>query len=282
MQNTLGCLCVLTAVVTVQSARAGEDVLLVEQEYKIVEHGKDGVEAKDSRQKLYMSEQAIKIDEFRADAKMPHESILVLLKDKKIITLDHGSTEFSEENFEEREKRLGERKRKVKEDIEHLPPGPQRVKLERLYRAMLDDERMYETGLGKEAGKDVAKVPCTATWVSDAKNKDYVPFKGFLHPEIEVPYNTAEVLYLLKIIGAGLKDYLNKNPQSFRKLPMEMELDLAAGGTLKTKVLSFEKTTREQLGEGIFEMPPGYKKKPSGARKPPPESKTPDTVDPDQ
>lgn len=249
-----------------------EDVLVVEQSYNVV---KSKVEdSKDIRQKLYMSSNWIRIDEYAGEGKSPSETFLIDLKKETIVDLDNENLTKVTETFDQRRKRMEERKSKAREDLANVPEGAQKEKLEKLYRALLDDERSFEIIKDKSDTKEIAGTKAESIRVVDARNKDYIPLKAYLHPEIELPYNSAEVLFILQIIGGRMKEYLNKNRRDFRRLPMEMELDLAAGGTLKTKVLSVEKVGRDTLDKGISAVPEDYKEKPKGRPQKPVEAKT--------
>src|SRR5438874_3493222 len=123
---------------TVANAPAGEAVIVVEQDYNIVEQGKDGPTAKDVRQKLYIHKDMVCIDEYGGkDGGQPTESIIIDLKNKKIINLNHMDKKKVTEDFEARKKRIDKRKRNVEDDLAAQPAGPQRDKIVKLYQALL-------------------------------------------------------------------------------------------------------------------------------------------------
>ncbi|MCW8131217.1 MAG: hypothetical protein KIS92_12785 [Planctomycetota bacterium] len=260
------------AVCLIAGAAWAEEVLVVEQSYNVVKSKVE--ESKDIRQKLYMSSNWIRIDEYAGEGKAPSETFLIDLKKETIVNLDNENLTKTTETFEQRRKRMEERKAKAREDLANVPEGAQKEKLEKLYKALLDDERSFEIVKDKNDSKEIAGAKAESIRVVDARNKDYVPLKAYMHPEIELPYNSAEVLFILQIIGGRMKEYLNKNRRDFRRLPMEMELDLAAGGTLKTMVLSVEKVNRETLDKGIAAVPDDYKEKSKGRPQKPVEAKT--------
>lgn len=245
---------------------AGEPVLVVEQDYNIVEQGKGGPTAKDVRQKMYIHKDMVCIDEYGGkDAGKPTESIIIDLKNKKIINLNHLDKKKVTEDFETRKKRIDKRKKNVEDDLAAQPAGPQRDKVEKLYRALLDDKRKY--ALAKDAGatKKLANVDCTPVKVIADDVPDYVPFEGYMHPEIELPYDSADMLYLLQIIGEKMAEFMHRHKETFKRMPMELHLDLAAGGRLDTKVVSVTKTEKSALdasGRGglgsPFAIPEGY------------------------
>jgi hypothetical protein len=107
-------------------------------------------------------------------------------------------------------------------------------------------------------------VECKQVKIVDRKNPDYEAMSLTLHPKKELPYDSAEVLYLLQIIGGNMREFLNQNKGKFKQVPMAMTVDLAAGGTLKVKVVSLEETSTEKLDPALF-LIPDYKDKSSKA-----------------
>jgi hypothetical protein len=274
---------VLLATVAVNSP-AGEQVLVVEQDYNIVEQGKDGPTAKDVRQKMYIHKDMVCIDEYGGkDSGKPTESIIIDLKNKKIINLNHVDKKKVTEDFDTRRKRIDKRKKNVEEDLAAQPAGPQREKVEKLYRALLDDKRKYALAKDPGAPKKLANVDCTPIKVVADDVPDYVPFEGYLHPEIELPYDSADMLYLLQIIGEKMSDFMRKHKETFKRMPMELHLDLAAGGRLDTKVVNVTKTeksaidasNRGNLGSP-FTVPEGYDEKSHATPRPPNKNDKPD------
>jgi hypothetical protein len=246
-----------------------EDVLFIAQDYTILEQGKGGADAKDVRQNIYIRHDFLCIDELGGRQGSPQvvESIMVDLKNKLIINVDHQNKKKVVESFEDRRKRLEKVKKEKRDDIEALSAGPQRERIEKLFRAMLDENRKFQIENGEE--KELAGVKCKTLKISDSKQPDYVPFEAALHPEIELPYDNTEVLYLLKIIGKHLADYLHENKETFKKVPMELHIDLAAGGRLDCKVVDVKRTTSDKLdltARGTlgnpFEVPANYTEPP--------------------
>lgn len=253
----------LIAFLALAASGWSEDVLVIEQDYNLVRPDKEGVEAKDIRQKMYLSKNMVRIDEFGGESKQPTESYLVDLKQRLIIDLDHENLTKLVETFEQRAARIELRKEKVRGDIQALN-GPQKEKVEKLYRALLDDDRSFELVQDKGAKVEISGVECKQVKVVDRKNPEYEPMVLTLHPKKELPYDSAEVLYLLQIIGGNMREFLNQNKGRFKQVPMAMTVDLAAGGTLKVRVSSLEETTTEKLDPTIFEIP-DYKNKPTKA-----------------
>jgi hypothetical protein len=246
-----------------------EDVLFIAQDYTILEQGKGGADAKDVRQNIYIRHDFLCIDELGGRQGSPQvvESIMVDLKNKLIINVDHQNKKKVVESFEDRRKRLEKVKKEKRDDIEALSAGPQRERIEKLFRAMLDENRKFQIENGEE--KELAGVKCKTLKISDSKQPDYVPFEAALHPEIELPYDNTEVLYLLKIIGKHLADYLHENKETFKKVPMELHIDLAAGGRLDCKVVDVKRTTSDKLDLSArgtlgnpFEVPANYTEPP--------------------
>ena len=248
---------------------AGEQILVLEQDYNIVEHTKDGPTAKDVRQKLYISKDIVCIDEMGGNDGKMTESIIIDLKNRKIVNLNHMDKKKVTEDFDTRRRRIERRKKNAQEDLDGQPAGPQREKLEKLYQAMLDDKRRY--ALAKDAGpsKELLGVSCQPVKVIAEDKPSYVPFEVCLHPSLEMPYDNAEVLFLLQIIGEKMADFLKKNKETFKRVPMELHLELAAGGRLDTKVVSVNKMDKASLstaaGRGKlgspFDIPEEYEEK---------------------
>jgi hypothetical protein len=97
--------------------------------------------------------------------------------------------------------------------------------------------------------------------IVDQNAEGYEPMTAYLHPDLEMPYNSADVLYLLQIVGPHMRDFLNKNKSQCRRLPMEMTVDLAAGGTLHFQVVKVEKVKKDKLDPNLMVIPEGYKEK---------------------
>jgi hypothetical protein len=227
--------------------QAGEQVLVIEQDYNIVEQGKEGINAKDIRQKLYISKDMITIDDLGGSDAKATESIIIDLKNRKIINLNHIDKKKVTEDFDARRKRLDTKKKNIQQDYDNQPAGPQKDKLEKLYRALLDDKRRF--ALAKDAGakKTLMGIECIPVKVIAEEQPDYIPFEAQVNPDLELPYDNAEVLYLLQIIGEKMSEFMKKHKEIFKHVPMEIHLDLAAGGRLDTKVVSIQKMDKERL-----------------------------------
>jgi hypothetical protein len=262
-------LLVVLLVLTSFVSKSAEQILVLEQDYNIVEHTKDGPAAKDVRQKIYISKDIICIDEMGGNDGKMTESIIIDLKNRKIVNLNHMDKKKVTEDFDTRRKRIERRKKTAQEDLDGQPAGPQRDRLEKLYQAMLDDKRRY--ALAKDAGpsKELLGVSCQPVKVIAEDKPGYVPFEVCLHPSLDLPYENAEVLFLLQIIGEKMSDFLKKNKETFKRVPMELHLELAAGGRLDTKVVSVNKMDKASLstvaGRGKlgspFDIPEEYEEK---------------------
>ena len=235
------------ACICAMAARASEDMLIIEQDYNIVEHAKDVVNARDIRQILYVTRDMVCIDEYGNGGKTPSESYLLDLKNQRIVNLDHDNKKLLlSESFDERRKRLTQKKAEVQGDLAALPPGPQRDKIINLYRAMLDGERTFAL-LESDVKKNIAGADCKTVKIVDAKKPDYVALEASVNPAVELPYDNSEVLYLLKIIGENMAAFLKENKTTFTRLPMELHVDLAAGGKLDTKVISVKQLKADEF-----------------------------------
>jgi hypothetical protein len=270
-----GVLSVLLALLALLPAAAwsGDQVLVIEQQYNIVEQAKDGLQAKDIRQKLYVHKDMVCIDEYGGKDDKPTESIILDLKNKKIVNLNHVDRKKVTEDFDARRKRIERRRKNAEEDRAAQPPGPQRDKLDKLYRALLDDKRRFALAQDPGPAKTFLGVECKPIKVVAEGEPDYVPLEAYVHPEQVLPYDSAEVLFLLQIIGEKMADFLRKHKDTFRHVPMELHLDLAAGGKLDTKVLSVTKVDQASLDAGArgtlgspFVIPDNYEEQP---RRPP-------------
>ncbi len=268
---------------------AAEEILVIEQDYKIIEHGKNGPEPRDIRQKMYLAKDWVRIDEYAGLGKSPSETYLIDFKTKLIINLDNENLTKVTEKFKDRRKRIGKRKKNIEDDLKNMADGPQKDKTKEMYRALLDDNRKYQRVDAKDQSKELAKTKkildkkCELAEVIDKNDKSFKPLQVYLHPTLVVPYDSAEVLYLLQLIGANMAKFLQENDKVFKRLPMEMHLQLAAGGKLDTKVVSIEKTDSSSLNPELRKAPPGYREKKE--RKPPPPKKPAqpaESIDPDK
>jgi hypothetical protein len=241
---------------------SAEEILVIKQDYNIVETTtKGGAKAKDIRQILYISSDFICIDELGGkDGDKIIESIMLDLKNKQIINVDHENKKKVTESFEDRRKRIEQRKKIAQQDIDNHDPGRRRDDLIGLYRALLDDKRRFSFAQDPGEAKVVAGVKCNPLKIVAEDVKDYVPLQAQLHPEVPLTYDNAEVLYLLQIIGKRMADFMREHKDKFKYVPMELHLDLAAGGTLDTKVVSVEKLEKAKLSPralgDAFVIPP--------------------------
>jgi hypothetical protein len=263
-----------------------EDIMVITQDYNIVEQGKDGPQAKDIRQIIYIKREFVCIDEMggTVGSEKVTESILLDLKNRLIINVNHLDKKKIIETFDERRRRIDEKKKIAREDIKALDAGPQRTKVEKLYRALLDDERSFTLIPRAGPKQEIAGVSCDQVKVHSDR-PDYIPLEACLHPEIDLPYDNTEVLYLLRIIGKHMADFLRENRETFKRVPMELHLDLAAGGRLDTKVVSIKQTTTDKLDHSArgslgnpFDIPAEY----SDVNKKPPKPKSDKNKDPER
>jgi len=259
--------CAVMACVSLQvsRARASQDVLVIEQEYDLIENARDGVTAKNIRQKIYITKEFMCIDEYggarAGDA--PTESIVIDFKNKEIINLDHENKKKVTEGFEARRKRLEDDHNNKQRDLKDQEEGPQKQYIAKLYRAMLDDSRKFALAKDPGSEKTISGVACKPVKVIDADAPDYAPLQASVHPDVELPYDSAEVLYLLKIIGKNMSKFLSEHKSVFKYVPMELHLDLAAGGKLDTQVVNVQKmslTSLDPKARGTlgspFDLPP--------------------------
>jgi hypothetical protein len=280
---------VALAALSFVSPRASEEsdemVLVIKQDYSIAELGKGGMDAKDVRQIVYIRRDWVCIDEVGKGANpVIVESIVLDLKNRQIINLDHENKKKFVESFDVRRKRLDDKKKEARENIDDLTPGPQRDKTAKLWHAMLDDSRNFVLVADVAPPKVIAGVKCKEAQIAVEKEKGYIPMEAYLHPDLELPYDNTEVLYLLRLIGKHLSDFLRENKDTFKKVPMELHIDLAAGGKLDTVVVSVDKTTASKLDftsrgplGSPFEIPGNYtdkdKTQTPTSTKPPPKEK---------
>jgi hypothetical protein len=265
-------LCSLIAVATcfavalARTAASEETILVVKQDYKIIEF-KDGGQSRDTRQTIYISPDFICIDEDGGgDGDTITESIALDLKNRVIYNFNHAEKRKVTESFDDRRKRIEERKKIRQQDIDNHDPGPTRDRLIKMYRALLDDKRSFTFAANAGEAKELNGVKFNPVKIMVPEMKDYVPLSAQLHPEIPLPYDNAEVLYLLQIIGKRMSDFLREHKEKFKYVPMELHLDLAAGGSLDTKVISVEKIERSKLPSrgklgDAFAIPP-YEEEP--------------------
>ncbi len=245
MVRSFGALVLIAA-----SAAASEEVIVIEQDYNIIEQsGKDGPTAKDVRQKVYIHRDFLVIDENggKQGATTPTETILVDFKNRQIIQLDHENKKKVVESFEDRRKRIETRKKNAEKDLADQPAGVQRNKMEKLFRALLDDKRRFKLAEDPGPARNLVGMECKPVKVQVEDMADYVPLEGLMHPDLELPYDNADVLYLLNIIGKHMAEFLRENREKFKYVPLELHLDLAAGGKLDTKAVSVQKVMLDKL-----------------------------------
>ncbi len=256
------------------------EVLVIEQDYNIVQADKELV-GKDIRQKLYIAPDWVRIDEFGASDRVPTETYLIDFKAETLVNLDHEKLIKVTEAFKARRDRIEEKKKKTQQMLNALPNGPQKDKTESMYRGMLDDKSKYKVvETGEKA--TILKLECAKVEVPDGRIKDYTPMTVYLHPTQELPYDSAEVLYLLQLMGGKLKDFMAENKALFRRIPMRLDLQLAAGGKLRTEVVSIEKKSLADLEKqfpGLRSVPEQFKERPLDPRARPKVETPPATPD---
>ena len=259
---------------------ASTEVLIIEQDYNIVQADKELV-GKDIRQKLYIAPDWVRIDEFGASDRVPTETYLIDFKTETLVNLDHEKLIKVTETFTERRNRIEEKKKKTQKMLADLPNGPQKDKTESMYRGMLDDKAKYKVVQPGDKST-ILKVECAKVEIPDSRLKDYTPMTVYVHPTQELPYDSAEVLYLLQLMGGKLKDFMAENKAIFRRIPMRLDLQLAAGGKLHTEVVNIEKKTLADLEKqfpGIRAVPEQFKERPLDPRARPKTDTPPATPD---
>ena len=93
-----GLFAILVAVLIAATLRASDDMLILTQDYTLLESAKDGLSAKDVRQIMYITRDAVCIDEYGGNNdKMPSESYLIDIKNQRIVNLDHDNKQLSVE-----------------------------------------------------------------------------------------------------------------------------------------------------------------------------------------
>jgi len=236
----------LSVALSSNTSGADSEILVIDQNYNIVESGKDGPTAKDVRQMLYFSKDMICIDEMGGRDSKPTESILLDMKAKKIINLNHVDRKMVTEDFDTRREKIKRKKENIRSDIKNNE-GAQKERMEKLFRSMLDDNRKFALHRNPMPAKTIAGVECKSVRVVDIDEPGYIPLEAFMHPDLEMPHENAEVLYLIMIIGEKMSEFLKRNKETLRKVPMELHLDMAAGGHLDTKVISVKRVPHAKL-----------------------------------
>ena len=235
------------AFATAGAARAAE--IIVTQKYSFAQ-ADDAEGTRDVVQRLYLGKEKILIED-------EVETVLIDLKGETITTYYHKRKTYLKETFAERRKRIEDAKADLRADMDQVVGTEQRKKLRKLYRYLLDDERRYRIDWpGGEQGEKatVAGVECRRVRVFDDDGN--IVYDGRVHPELEMPYESAEILYLMQIIGRKLADAI-KSDSGMKKLPMSLTLMSARGGTVKAEAIKVE--TVEKIDPARFATPEGYK-----------------------
>jgi len=252
-----------------ESPRISDEVLVVEQFYRILKIGDGGVDPKYVKQKLYFHRDWMRIDDFADEqATLPAETFFIDFKARKIYDEDNLSREIHVVTFEERREKIAQNIKDVQRDLKNMDDGPQRKKFLRLSYALLDQKRNYAQFV-PPAKTPVAGVACQVTEIFALDEPYKISCRIALHPDIELPCDYAEVLYLLKILGPGLREYLCRPPPLFHRLPMDLDLDLAVGGRLQFRVWKVERVRLNRLDPGLAK-PPAFQTTPQTA---PPKSR---------
>lgn len=259
--STLVFFCAIAASLLVN---ASDDLIVIEQDYNIVEHAKEGFNAKDIRQVLYVTADKVAIDEYGDNSKNPTETFLIDLKEQRIVDFDHTAKQILvNEPFSARRQQILLRKKQVQSDVDALAPGAVKTRVLKMFGPMLDGNRQFKLTEEPDT-KEVAGVKCKTAKIVDESDPAYPPFVAVLHPDMEMPYDNSEVLFLLKIIGEKMAQFLKDNKAALGHVPMELHLELAEGGKLDTKVVSVKKmkigefdVKTRPLGDP-FEYPKGY------------------------
>lgn len=223
-------------------AESGE-VLVVEQDYNLVTPAKQ--DGKDVRQRLIVAKDWMRIEEYATKGSAPTETTIIDMQTEKIVTLfqdkgpDQTISDFKRTvTFEERRARIEKSRASLMKDADKLPEGSERDLWLQMNHVLLDEKRKFELLGNKKTSetKDLLGVIAEKAVVGDGRDKKFTALTAYLHPDVMMPADSAEVLYLLQLIGPKLKEFLDLNKALFRRLPLEMELDVVGGGVLKTKV----------------------------------------------
>lgn len=226
----------------VWAAESGE-VLVVEQDYNLTTPAKQ--DGKNVRQRLFVAKDWMRIEEYAAQGAAPTETTIIDMQTEKIVTLfqDHGTDQTISDfkrtvTFEQRRERIEKTRANLMKDADKLPEGSERDIWLQMNHVLMDEKRKFELQGNKKTSetKDLLGVQAEKAAVGDGRDKKYTALTAYLHPDVVMPADSAEVLYLLQLIGPKLKEFLDLNKALFRRLPLEMELDVVGGGLLKTKV----------------------------------------------
>lgn len=249
-QRTLRLPCLLLAATCAAHAADKDDVLVVHQTYTVARVGNKEGESKDVRQVLYMTKDGIRIDEFDgASSDVPSETTLVNLKTETIVRIapEGGQRMKVTQTFFDRRQRMDNLEQKASDDIKDHPKNKAREELIRYHRALLASKKDLRLGKDESEARDFEGVRVVPVVVTDKEFKNSPPIKAWFNSKIVLPYDSAEVLYLLQLTGKGTKLFLDEHKEEFRFLPMAMELRLPAGGHLSTRVTQVERRARDEV-----------------------------------
>jgi hypothetical protein len=227
-----------------------EDVLVVEQDYSAVDADRKSI-ARNVHQTMYLSPRWIRIDEFEAPNDQPSESIMVDLDKRILVTLtpttDRSSYYKVVESFSDRRARILQRVEKLKADL-NSQPADTRPDFLRKHQSALDGELEFKLQKGSaQDAKQIANTQSIPLTIQTGSSEATPPLKLYPHPEIRLPYESAEVLFLLHIVGGKMERFLREHKAEFQFLPLEMDLDLASGGRLTLIVKDVKRVARETL-----------------------------------
>lgn len=250
------------------STQASEDIIILEQDYKILESStgnKGNPEAKDTRQILYITRDIVAIDEYGGDGTKPTETFLIDMVLKRIVNIDHTEKKILiNESFDERRAQIQRRMESVQTQVDD-PDSTKAIKdrFLKMYATMLDKQRDFVVA-DVEGTKVIAGVKCKTVKVIDRKDAAYPALTLSLHPEMDMPYDNSEVLFLIKVVGEKMAQFLKSKQSTFSRVPMEMHIQTAEGGKLDTKVVKVTKMKFEAFDPKArefgnpFEKPEGY------------------------
>lgn len=239
--------------VAVATLAAGEEVLVVEQEYREVAPTRS--EGRDTRQILYFTAEAVRIEEYAQGPDEPTEVQWVNFKTERIERLwrNHGAWTLTAESFERRRERLQARVRKQTEDSAELPDGVQRAEAERLLSFRVDARRSYEAIHDKTMTKPILNAHTERVTVVDRKEDACKPLEGYFHPSLRLPCATGELLYLLDVIPEKLSHFLVRERETFDRVPGELKLRTSHGGWVETRLQRAERVSEQSVPGDLFD-----------------------------
>lgn len=239
--------------VAVSTLAAGEEVLVVEQEYREVAPTRS--EGRDVRQVLYFTAEAVRIEEYAQGPDEPTEVQWVNFKAERIERLwrNHGAWTLTAESFERRRERLQARVRKQTEDSAELPDGAQRSEAERLLSFRVDARRSYEAIHDKTKTKPMLDAHAEHVTIVDRKEDACKPLEGYFHPSMRLPCATGELLYLLDIIPEKLSRFLARERETFDRVPVELKLRTSHGGLVETRLQRAERVPEQSIPGDLFD-----------------------------